>query len=664
PDGQELRANDLVLIHNVGSRNQSKTIYTTADDKQFPKGYVLSEYSRLSFSKDDQRVFLGVKKQQEKRANPKGDLADVDVWHWEDTTLQSIQKIQANREKRKTDFAVFNTKTKAVTKLGSDKLVVSSAPTGKWAIGQDNTPYAMELSWITGRSDYYKVDPDTGKKSLISLGISRPVGNSPDGRYFLFMKGQQLWAYDLDNETKTDIAKVADVSFANVEDDHPHPKGIYGLSGWSADGKSVIVNHKFDLWVLALDGSSARNLTEGYGEKNQIRLKYHTFDRQEEGIDLDKPIYLTGYGEWTKKTGFYIINKKGSSPIALIDVDAQLGRPVKAKNVDKVILTKERFDLYPDYYVTNTHFENLTKVTDANPQLKELSWGKSILVNYTNKKGQKLQATLAIPDSYQPGDKLPMLVHFYEKRSQNHHRFSSPRFSSGPQLGQFVSRGYMVLQPDIVYGVGTPGDDGVDCVTSAVQAVIDLGYADPQKIAAHGHSWGGYQTSYMLTQTDMFCSVVTGAPLTNLMSMYNILYKRSGVANQGILQYGQGRMGESPWDNFELYTSQSPVHHVKNINTPFIILHGTADGAVDWNQGLEFYTAARMHGKEAILLSYPDEFHSLRKLENQKDFLIRIEQFFDHYCFEKPAPTWMSEGQPFLGKQFAKPTDGMPKKKN
>jgi dipeptidyl aminopeptidase/acylaminoacyl peptidase len=130
--------------------------------------------------------------------------------------------------------------------------------------------------------------------------------------------------------------------------------------------------------------------------------------------------------------------------------------------------------------------------------------------------------------------------------------------------------------------------------------------------------------------------------------MYNILYKQTGSVNQGILETGQGRWGlnVNPWTEHDLIESQSPLHHVTKITTPFMILQGTADGAVDWNQGLEFYTAARRNGKNVIFLSYPDEPHHLGKEENQKDFQIRMKQYFDHYLKGTPAPKWMTDGVP------------------
>ena len=243
-----------------------------------------------------------------------------------------------------------------------------------------------------------------------------------------------------------------------------------------------------------------------------------------------------------------------------------------------------------------------------------------------------------------------MLVYFYELMSQNHHGYSMPAYDDRPHFSTYTSNGYLVLRPDVVYTTGRPGSSALDDLTSAVQEVIALGYADPARIGLQGHSWGGYQSSFVLTQTDIFAAVVTGAPVTNLTSFYNELYKSSGNVQQGITERGQVRMGVTPYDDWELYMSQSPVHQAENITTPFLILHGTDDGSVDWHQGLEYYNAARRLGKEVILLSYPGEGHHLGNRANQKDFQVRMKQFFDHYLKGEPAPPWMTDGVPFLKK--------------
>jgi dipeptidyl aminopeptidase/acylaminoacyl peptidase len=278
-----------------------------------------------------------------------------------------------------------------------------------------------------------------------------------------------------------------------------------------------------------------------------------------------------------------------------------------------------------------------------------------VLVDFTNSKGKHLQGTLTLPADYQPGKKYPMLVYIYEILSNTHHQFSAPVYDDRPHMSEYASDGYLVFEPDIVYETGHPGSSALDCVTAGVKKVIQLGYADPKHIGLQGHSWGGYESSFILTQTNMFAAVVTGAPLTDLISMYGELYKQSGSWDGGIFETGQVRMGANvtPWNATALYESQSPVFNVRKIQTPFMILQGTADGAVDWDQGLEYYNAARKNGKNVIWVSYPDEPHHLAKKANQIDFQIRMKQFFGHYLKGAPAPDWMIHGVPQVDKAEA-----------
>src|SRR6185295_12711776 len=141
----------------------------------------------------------------------------------------------------------------------------------------------------------------------------------------------------------------------------------------------------------------------------------------------------------------------------------------------------------------------------------------------------------------------------------------------GVQIGVYASNGYAVLQPDVVYEIGKPGTSAVDCVSAAVKAAIAGGYADPAHIGLQGHSWGGYQSSFIVTQTDIFAAVVTGAPPTDLTSFYGTLYPSTGTIQEGITEVGQVRMGAdvTPWNHRDLYESQSPIHNAPNIKTPF-----------------------------------------------------------------------------------------------
>jgi dipeptidyl aminopeptidase/acylaminoacyl peptidase len=333
--------------------------------------------------------------------------------------------------------------------------------------------------------------------------------------------------------------------------------------------------------------------------------------------------------------------------------DKNVGGAIKAADADRLVFTEQDYNEFPDYWAANTQFASPQKVTDADPILSEYAWSAGkVLIDYQDRFGHKLQGTLTLPAGYEKGKRYPMLVEFYEIMSNTHHNFPIPGYADSPQIGMYASNGYMVLQPDIVYEIGKPGTSAVDCLTAAVKATIAAGYADPKHIGLHGHSWGGYQSSFTVTQTDIFAAVVTGAPPTNLTSFYDELYKSTGTVQQGITTVGQVRLGEGvdPWTETKMFEDQSPIFHVKNIKTPFMILQGGDDNAVDYVEGLQFFNAAREQGKQVIFLSYPGQPHNLTDRDDQKDFAIRMKQFFDHYLMGKPMPDWMANGLPQVEK--------------
>lgn len=663
PDGREQRANALVAFGNFGdARTTSRStlsgataafVYDPSTDAAFPRDMVLSEMGTLTWSQDGARIFAGIKEQQEKpKEQADSARANVEIWHWADERLQSVQKVRADADRRATFTVAINLNGNPRFVQLADEAAPRAEPTrdGRWVIAYRDKPYRMNFDEPGGLTDLVRIDPATGESTPLAERIRFSMGSSPDGRWHLWFSNGTLWLQEIATGARTDLSALAGVDFMNTDADRPGEKPSWGIAGWSRDGRTVLVNSKYDVWSLPLGGGGrAANLTGGAGEREQIRFRLASLDEEDarRGLDTSKPMLLSAYGEWTKKSGYFFA-QAGREPQPLTWQDRMLGGVRKAENADRVIFTSQTFEEFPDWYVATTRFDNARRITDANPQQKEYAWGRRVLVDYTDQRGNKLQATLTLPAGYVEGRRYPMLVYFYEKMSQNHHQYSMPVYDDRPHMSVYASDGYLVLMPDIVYTDGQPGSSALDDVTSAVRKVIELGYADPARIGLQGHSWGGYQSSFIVTQTDMFAAVVTGAPLTNLESMHNILYKQTGGGNAPLIQWGQGRMGTVPWEDPEGYASQSPVRHVKNITTPFLILHGTADGAVDWNQGLEFYVAARREGKQVILLSYPDEPHHLAKKENQIDFQRRMKEYFDHYLKGTPAPAWMRSGVPFL----------------
>ncbi|HEV8599721.1 MAG TPA: prolyl oligopeptidase family serine peptidase [Gemmatimonadales bacterium] len=645
----------------------------------FPRGYVVSEKRELVWSANGKLVFLGVREQRaalDTTEKKKGtdELPDVDVWNTKDPRIQSVQMARAEADRNFTYRAAFDVAAQKFIPLADSTMrEVELTLDGRWGIGRDDRAYISDYQRPS--ADLYRVNPATGERALMLRGQitntstgSHVFGTSPDGKYFLYWRDGQFQLYDLDAGSSTQLTRNG-VSFVDQEFDHPGPKPAYGLSSWTKDGKAVVLLHRYDLWLVPLDGGPPTNLTRGVGSKNEIRFRPINTESTEgmgplqraraTALDLSKPILLSAYGQWTKKSGFYELRE--GKLTELVYEDALFGSLSKAAQADKFLFTRETFTQFPDLRVAGPSFQDAKQLTDVNPQRAEYAWGRRMLFDFTNKKGVRLQGILAIPDDYKQGERRPMIVTFYEKNSQNLHRYPAPSFlaSMGSVPIQAVSQGYLTMLPDVHFNTGTSHSDMLEAVEAATRKVIAMGYADPKHIGVHGHSYGGQGVAFIGTRSRLFAAVGMGAGVTDLSSDFNHNWGwsyqvtgRDGSNGYDYYLFGQGRQGTTPWDNPELYRFESAMTHVREVTAPFLIMHGTADPTVSFQEGLGFYNALRFNGKNAVLLAYPGEGHGLRGLANRRDLTIRYFQYFDHYLRGAPAPRWLSEGVPFLDKDL------------
>ena len=681
-DKMRERENVLVVYANVRglvSDSAPAAAPVTLDPSKmdtFPKGWVVSDRAALSWSDDNQRVFFGMKKQVATPATTRrpstDEVADVDVWNTSDERIQSMQMIRVEQDRNFTYRSAFDVAAGRFIRLADETMRdIDIAITGKWAVGRDNRGYVKDYG--RPEADVYRVNTATGERTLMFKKLLNPngLGISPTGKEFVFWKDSKINVYDLDTAAAKVLGGSATVSFVDMEDDHPGPKPSYGLAGYSKDGKGVIAQHRYDLWYLPFDGSAARNLTNGHGTKNETRLRVvrpipldpmteygpggAAAERQ--FIDLQKPVTLSAYGEWTKKSGFYELANGQLREV--VYEDASFSTPVRALKADTYVFTRQTFSEFPDLRISGPDFKTAKKVTDANPQQSEFLWGRRILFDYKNKNGVRLQGILAIPDDYKAGEKRPMIVSFYEKNSQNMHRYSAPSYLTGMGSApmQAVTEGYLTMLPDVHFNTGSSHSDMLDCVEAAVRKVIELGYVDPKRIGINGHSYGGEGAAFIGVRSKMFAAVGMGAGVTDLYSDFNQSWGwsyqvtgGSGANGHDYYLYGQGRWGFTPWDNPEVYRFESAITHVKDVAQPFLIMHGTADPTVSFTEGMNFYNALRYYNKKAVMLAYPGEGHGLRGMANRKDLTVRYFEFFNHYLKGAPAPKWLTDGVPLLEK--------------
>ncbi|MCA9739207.1 MAG: prolyl oligopeptidase family serine peptidase, partial [Gemmatimonadetes bacterium] len=193
----------------------------------------------------------------------------------------------------------------------------------------------------------------------------------------------------------------------------------------------------------------------------------------------------------------------------------------KAEDADRWLVSREDFREFPDLWVTDGSITDMVKLTDANPQQSQYTWGTAELTEWMSNDGTPLQGMLFKPDGFDASEQYPMMVYFYERMSDGLYDYRSPTpGSSSISVPFFVSRGYLVFIPDIPYEIGYPGESALDAVVPGVLNLVAQGFVDEDKIGVQGHSWGGYQIAYMITKTNLFAAAEAGAPVANMTSAY------------------------------------------------------------------------------------------------------------------------------------------------
>ncbi len=650
----------LKLYHWPRNSNDKAVEIVSTASAGFRSGFVISDNAPLSFSQDGSKLFLGVAppSEPEKEANAADDSEDkvsVDLWHYQDDYIQPMQKVRATQERNRSYRAVVHLKEKKFVQLADETMNgLTPADKGQWALGTDDREYRRLVGVDTNYSDVYLVNTTDGARKPLLKKNQFGVSWSPNGKYGLVFDGKDWQTISVPDGKMTNLTAKLGVNFWREDHDSPSTAPAYGMGGWVKDDKSVLLYDEFDVWQIAPDGSSAKNLTDGMGRKEKIEFRYARLDSDERFLDPVKPLLLSAENVATRDSGFYRDKLDGGLPERLHWAARNFTNPIKAKDADVLLLTASRFDEYPDLLVTNANLKELKKVSNAGEQLSNFNWGKAELVRFRNTDGVALSGIVIKPENFDPKKKYPLIVYLYEKLSNTLHNFTHPTPTNSINRYVYASNGYLVFMPDIVYNIGYPGQSAMKCVLPGVQAVVDQGFVDENAIGIQGHSWGGYQIAYMVTQTNRFKAAAPGAVVANMTSAYSGIRWGTGLSRQFQYEHTQSRIGGSLWEYPMRYLENSPVFRADRVQTPLLMIHNDADDAVPWYQGIEFFLALRRLNKEVYMFSYNGEPHNLRRRQNQKDYTRRMLEFFDYELKGAAKPEWMEKGIPYLQREKEK----------
>lgn len=625
-----------------------------------PASWWVSEHGSLSFSDSGNRLFFGTAPRPE--PDPKNDdvldeeKVKLDLWNWQDSYLQPMQLVQADRERKRTYDAVFHINSGSIVQLATEEIpsvTVSQKNDGNIAMGTSNLKYRVESSWESpGSNDVWVINVQTGASTQVLEGIQDSPRLSPEGKFITYWdRDNAVWkAVQTSNGGKLDLSSNAGASFVDDLDDREYEPDNHGQAGWTEGDAEFIVYDKYDIWGLSPSGS-ARNITKGKGLEKSTRYTYTRVDREEQALPTNAKWKVHGLNLTNMDAGYYDFDPRSGSLVQQVAGPYSYQIDEKASDADVILWSRSNYKEFPNLLVSGLDHKNAVKISNANPQQSQFNWGSSELYEWTSLDGELLKGILYKPEGFDASKKYPMMVYFYEKNSTGLNRHIAPS-AGGSSINYtfYVSRGYVLFVPDIPYKSGYPGESAMNAIMPGITSLIDDGFVDRNRIGVQGHSWGGYQIAYMVTQTNLFAAAEAGAPVVNMTSAYGGIRWASGMSRMFQYERTQSRIGGTLWNAQQRYIHNSPLFQADKVQTPLLMMHNDNDGAVPWYQGIEYFVALRRLGKPVWMANYNGAGHGLSDLDERRDWQIRMQQFFDHYLMDAPAPVWLERGIPAVDK--------------
>lgn len=607
------------------------------------------------FASDGRKLFVRIGERSSPALKTTG--KSITIWSYTDPKLQTKQK-EENRNGLPLYLAFLNiqspghiwriqAKNETVSAKNDNDLVVltsrkGGSPERYWNSAAVCTTYLALLNEerkIPVALSQATFSP--GKKYLLGRGMTEASGTD-------------LYAYELATNTIRNITKSIPATTKKEERNKVTTNQGIVAAAWLPGDNYLLIYDDYDIWLVdPLNKKRPRNLTNGRDKKLRFRLAEKESPSSGKVVRLEQRVFLTAFNTQTKEHGFYQLKwGTGQQPELLFMGDCFFSAIgvfdnhfIKARDTGIYLVRKEQAGQAPNIFST-TDFRNFSPITNLYPE-KAVNWITSGLVTFKTLAGTKTQAILYKPENFNPTNKYPLLIHYYKERSEELNRYPPPQgWGTGADLdiAWFTSHGYLVLVPDIQTASGKPGESAYESILGAANYVAQLPYVDKDHIGIQGHSFGGYETSYLVSHSDLFAAAVSSAGVSEVTSSHGSLWGDGSSKEEYVERRGY-EMGQTPWQAPAGYTNNSPIFSIGRINTPLLIIHNKADRNVPFEQGVGLFTALRRAGKRAWLLQYDNGGHG-QGGDVYKDYIIRTMQFFDHYLKGAPAPVWMTRGVP------------------
>ncbi|MBN9381980.1 MAG: S9 family peptidase [Chitinophagaceae bacterium] len=603
-----------------------------------------------NFSKDGSRLFLGLATVRPPKDTNQVDFetARLDVWNYKDDYLSPQQLKQLESELKRSYLAVINKEDGKLVPLADDdceSITPGAEGNAPYALGSTSKGYRIQQQWEeSGLQKLFVVNVRDGRRKMIQDKVREGGSISSGGKFILWYDWHQKnwFTYSIADGKTTNITAGIRQPLYDEEDDHPDDPPPHGSMGWHEDDRWVYIYDKYDIWQCDPGGQTAPvNLTRGLGRAQHQRIRYVRLDKDDPFIRDGQTVLLTVFDTKEMTSGLQLYKIGSAFTPAMSTFPVSYNGFFKAKNSPRLGCLKGSFDKPYDVYVDDRAFSHI------NPQQEKYNWFTVQLHHWKMLDGRNTEGLLYKPENFDSTKKYPVIFYYYERDAETIYQYMAPLpVRASINIPWFTSNGYLVFDPDIWYKTGTPGEDAYNSIMSAVRYLSRFKWVDTTKMGLQGHSWGGYQTAYMVTRTGKFAAAEAGAPVANMTSAYGGIRWGTGISRQFQYERSQSRLGATLWQRQDLYIKNSPLFRADKVTTPLLMMHNDLDGAVPWYQGIELFSALRRLGKKVWLIQYNGEDHGLIERRNRKDWSIRLAQFFGYYLKGEPPARWIRDGVP------------------
>ncbi len=634
-----LYSNDNGKTSNLGVFNIKTRTSKFLDLETFLTKDVYLANSKLSISDKGEKVFFSVRHTE----NDVQDSSGPEVWDTFDRVLYP-RKIFYNSGANGLYTNLWYTKENRMVSLGSKEF--------PQVLFNRNSNYVLCFDAVAREPqfrsspfvDIYAMDVRTGRKDLVVANQftgANFVSFSPQANFVTYFRDKHWWVYDIKQRKHSNLSIDLPYPVYDKNDKSLNSNGTYGLLGWSEDDKELFIYDEYDIWKFSSDGVHQERLTEGRPSNtiyrvadvvNDKRTTYYEYGFNtyligpQDGLLLraeNRKLNQEGFYKWDEVNGIRQIVSKNKRLKNLVKLDSK-----------RFLYTEQSFLEPISIEYVNLQTNSSKTIYISNPEWDHYKWPQRKLIEYNTQIADSLKGVLIYPLDYDSKKKYPMIVNIYAEQSARYNLFEPPSLYDGAGFNymNYALDGYFVLLPDIKYNKNAPGISATICVEKAVQTVLKAeGSVDEKRLGLIGHSLGGYETAFIISQTDIFATAVAGSGILNLVSFYFDIYKTGGQSEITRVEENIFKMQHSFFQNPEAYFANSPLHQASHINTPILLWTGKEDANVNPNQSLQGYLALRRLRKPGRLLYYADEAHMLQKKENKMDLSIKIKEWFDSY---------------------------------